>query len=374
MKSFTIALLVTLLACIARAAEQVGPPSIATLAGDPTPGRQAVVDAFWGPLGLASTASAVVNATPPACALSSAPCGNNVLTTWWAGATTNQKSWLMMSFARDLYPKPENLGASGDGADHQCRVTAKWKWLGAEQVKIFTSDLSFVVLLKAGQNIFINYRGTWTNAESTNNLFTLPRARFPTLSGLVHPGWLRSLQQTWSSVVSTISTDFGCTGSCKFVLVGHSRGGGLSQLAAATLANVTAAGGSYGTVSSVFTFGGVRPGDAAFVRAWKKKFESASSFWWNRQDAVPNLPVIFYTQQPRLRITNSTCPTKTSTSSCYRDKFTLSTGRVVNRLYCAGASADTALAGQQHADYAYQAAIRGCAGGVNLADACADWI
>ncbi|KAI8468182.1 MAG: Alpha/Beta hydrolase protein [Monoraphidium minutum] len=306
------------------------------------------------------------------CTLPDAPCRRDMLTTWWANATHHQRSLLMMSLAQDGYPKPENLGADGDGPDHKCRLEAKWRWLGAEQVVFIDSTLTNIVLLKAGSTVFLNYRGTWTEVHNSDNFKNYALKSFDALGtgARAHGGWRDSQQQSWPQVVSAIKTDFGCGGfACKFVVTGHSRGGGLAALAAAKLA---AEQPGLGSVVEVITFGGVRPGNRKFNQEWEKKFGAITTNWWNRLDWVPRQPFI-NPQTPRLRMTNSSCPTTTTTADCYRSPVVTKNGRTQNRRFCSGRTNTTAAA-YDHLEYIYVSAIRNCTADLGMETACADWL
>ena len=52
---------------------------------------------------------------------------------------------------------------------YRCRFTAKYKALGADSVRFVNSELTHVALIKAGCNVFMNYRGNWNFAQEDNN-------------------------------------------------------------------------------------------------------------------------------------------------------------------------------------------------------------
>jgi hypothetical protein len=61
------------------------------------------------------------------------------------------------------------LGASGDGPEHRCRFSAKWRALGADAVTFVDSELTNIAMLRAGRRVFVLHRGTWTDAQDANN-------------------------------------------------------------------------------------------------------------------------------------------------------------------------------------------------------------
>ncbi|KAI8468174.1 MAG: hypothetical protein J3K34DRAFT_428085 [Monoraphidium minutum] len=358
-------------------------PDMSTLR-DPSPARLAARVARAAQLWASAVISPEAN-----CTIAAAPCEAGALTTFWAAANQQQRSWMMMALAKDAYPRPEHLGASGDGPpplsfappapaaspsdDHKCRLTAKWRWLGAEQVKIIQTSLTYVVMLKVGSTVHINFRGTWGNEQTLNNVYVWPYTPLPQFAprARVHPGFTESLDQSWPQIITALSTDFGCGApACEFVVTGHSRGGGLGALAAARLAADHAA---LGSVVEFVSYGGVRAGDRTFQDAWNSRFGAVTSNWWNKIDWVPQQPFT-YRQSPRLRITEEACPTATTTGACYKVNTINRRGRPVRRNKCSG-SFNTTAAAFDHLPLSYMEALRNCTGGaLPLSPECADWL
>ncbi|GBF88145.1 hypothetical protein Rsub_00857 [Raphidocelis subcapitata] len=103
------------------------------------------------------------------CVVPTSPCSGNLLTSWFEAANAAERSWLTMAMIKDAYPKPGNLGVQGDGPDYECKMRGKWSALGADRVAFVNTELTNIVLMKAGRSVFVSYRGTWTDAQANNN-------------------------------------------------------------------------------------------------------------------------------------------------------------------------------------------------------------
>ena len=71
-------------------------------------------------------------------------------------------------------PRPTLFPSTPRWANHSptyfCRFTAKYKALGADAVRFVNSELTNVALVKAGRNVLISYRSTFTHAQNANTM------------------------------------------------------------------------------------------------------------------------------------------------------------------------------------------------------------
>jgi len=211
---------------------------------------------------------------------------------WWTGNADRRNAFLMSVLVRDNYPMVHNLGADGDETPSkralwQCLLRTKWQALGAEKVEFYESDLNTIVVIKAGNNVFANLRGTWTQAHRDSNMEWRLMGRKQMWGGPVryHTGWGKTAEDAYSTIKAIVK-DFNITqAECRLWLSGHSRGGGAALLAAAF------ADGRDGRmapckVGGVWTFGSVKPFDSAFVNAYNEHLGSKTWNWWNQIDVV----------------------------------------------------------------------------------------
>lgn len=101
------------------------------------------------------------------------------------------------------------------------------------------------------------------------------------LAGLVHAGFLMSLDAMWPLL--DLSELRAATAGKPLYVTGHSKGGSLAYLAAYRLSR----GGI--TPSAVYTFAAARPGDRDFATAFDQVCPAAWRFEY-RDDIVPHLP------------------------------------------------------------------------------------
>ena len=52
----------------------------------------------------------------------------------------------------------------------QCRLTAKYKAIGADAVRFVNSELTNIALVKAGRNVLISYRCSFNLAQDDNSM------------------------------------------------------------------------------------------------------------------------------------------------------------------------------------------------------------
>ena len=71
-------------------------------------------------------------------------------------------------------PRPTLFPSTPRWANHsptyRCRFTAKYTALGADAVRFVNSELTNVALVKAGRNVLISYRSTFTHAQNANTM------------------------------------------------------------------------------------------------------------------------------------------------------------------------------------------------------------
>jgi hypothetical protein len=103
--------------------------------------------------------------------------------------------------------------------------------------------------------------------------------------GRVHAGFARELDRLWDRIEQQLRTRVAAVGPGAIVwMTGHGMGGGLAQLAAARFAAGSIAG------PRVRTFGGARPGDGEFAKAYARLVpDSLRQEYGN--DLVPHLPL-----------------------------------------------------------------------------------
>ena len=211
---------------------------------------------------------------------------------WWTGDASARNAFLMATLMRDNYPNVHNLGADGDDtpakrAVWQCLLRQKWLALGADRVEFYDSPLNTVVVVQAGDDVLVNVRGTWTQAHRDNNMEWRLGARKRVWGAQVryHTGWGKSAEDAWAAA-RAIVRDFGLPRDrCRMHLSGHSRGGGVALLMAA-FADGRDAAGAPCRVGGVWTFGAVKPFDAAFARAYNARLGNVTWNWWNEIDVV----------------------------------------------------------------------------------------
>lgn len=159
--------------------------------------------------------------------------------TWWTGDSAKRNAFLMTALVRDNYPLVHNLGADNDDTPDkralwQCLVRSKWLALGADRVEFYESPLNSVVVIKAGNQVFANLRGTWTQAHRDSNMEWRLGARKRVWGSMVryHTGWGKTAEDAYAAV-KTIVRDFHIPrAECTMWLSGHSRGGGAALLTA----------------------------------------------------------------------------------------------------------------------------------------------
>lgn len=143
--------------------------------------------------------------------------------------------------------------------------------------------------------VVLVFRGTlppWLGVEKPDMFFTVLNdwandGRFPLvkgkqLAGLVHEGFLGSLDRLWQGIL-----DFGIKQSvadgAELYITGHSKGGGLAYLAAYRLTKT-------GTPpAAVYTFAAPRVGNHDFASAFDTLIQEAWRFEY-RDDIVPHIP------------------------------------------------------------------------------------
>ncbi|GBF87546.1 hypothetical protein Rsub_00257 [Raphidocelis subcapitata] len=289
---------------------------------------------------------------------------------WWTGNADRRNAFLMSVLARDNYPMLHNLGADGDETTDkralwQCLLRTKWLALGADAVEFYDSTLNNVVVIKAGSSVFVNMRGTWTKAHRDSNMeWRLgPRRRIWGVAVRYHTGWGKTAEDAYAAVKRIIAGFNLPQDECKLWLSGHSRGGGAALLTAA-FADGRDGAAAPCKVAGVWTFGSVKPFDAAFAKIYNVKLGAKTWNWWNQIDVVPTLPPAiagYGTQIPRLRLgANYTCPTAQTTSTCIK---------IGTRSLCPKRS-NGAL---NHHDYEYTSGLAFCAdSALGLTDGCVD--
>jgi hypothetical protein len=242
--------------------------------------RAASLDAASGSCGKAAAAEA-------GCPALIGPGG-----TWWTGNSDRRNAFLMSVLARDNYPMLHNLGADGDETTEkralwQCLLRTKWLALGADAVEFYDSELNNVVVVKAGSSVFVNMRGTWTKAHRESNMeWRLgPRRRVWGVAVRYHTGWGKTAEDAYSAVKRIIAGFNLPRDQCKLWLSGHSRGGGAALLTAA-FADGRDGEAAPCKVSGVWTFGAVKPFDAAFAKIYDLKLGTKTWNWWNQIDVV----------------------------------------------------------------------------------------
>ncbi|KAI8464183.1 MAG: hypothetical protein J3K34DRAFT_122834 [Monoraphidium minutum] len=280
---------------------------------------------------------------------------------WWTGNGDRRNAFLMSVLVRDNYPMVHNLGADGDDtpakrAVWECLLRQKWRALGADGVEFYESPLNTVAAVRAGSDVFVNMRGTWTQAHRDNNMeWRLGgRKRLWNQGVRYHTGWGKTAEDSYQAIKDIVTRRFNMTsapGGCTLWLSGHSRGGGAALLTAA-FADGRDGRAAPCRVGGVWTFGSVKPYDASFVKAYNTKMGARTYNWWNQIDVVPTLPpgiAGYGAQIPRLRIGfNGSCPAAASTDACIR------AGR---RNKCP----NRRNGAFNHHDYEYTAALGGCA-------------
>jgi hypothetical protein len=211
---------------------------------------------------------------------------------WWTGSADRRNAFLMSVLVRDNYPMKHNLGADGDDTPEkkalwQCLLRAKWLALGADRVEFFNTVLNDMVVIKAGAQVFVNFRGTWTRAHRESNMEwrLLPRERIWGAGVRYHTGWGKTAEEAYAAL-KKILADFDIPkDECKMWISGHSRGGGVALLTAA-FADGRDAKAAPCKVGGVWTFGSVKPFDPAFTRAYSAHLGSKTWNWWNQIDVV----------------------------------------------------------------------------------------
>jgi hypothetical protein len=213
-------------------------------------------------------------------------------TSWWTGNADRRNAFLMSVLMRDNYPMAYNLGPDGDETPPkrllwQCLLRSKWMSLGADRVEFYESDLSSMVVVKAGNSVFANMRGTWTQAHRDNNMEWVLSAQKKMWNAQVryHSGWGTTAEDSYSAL-KAILKDFGIPQSeCKLWLSGHSRGGGAALLTAA-FADGRDGSAAPCKVEGVWTFGSVKPFDSEFVKVYNEQLGAKTYNWWNQIDVV----------------------------------------------------------------------------------------
>lgn len=212
---------------------------------------------------------------------------------WWTGTSDRRNAFLMSVLVRDNYPMVHNLGADGDDTPDkralwQCLMRSKWLALGAERVEFYDSPLNTIVSIKSGSDIFVNLRGTWTQAHRDNNMEWRLGGKRKIWGSAVryHTGWGKSAEDAYQAIKDVVTTKFGISDAkCTVWLSGHSRGGGIALLSAA-FADGRDGAAAPCKIGGVWTFGSVKPFDAAFVKAYTTKMGSKTWNWWNQIDVV----------------------------------------------------------------------------------------
>jgi hypothetical protein len=100
------------------------------------------------------------------------------------------------------------------------------------------------------------------------------------LPGKVHEGFWRSLQSLWPVLVPEVKKQM--TGGKPLYITGHSKGGGMANLAAMQLAVQER------IHATVCTFAGPHPGNAAFAAAYNQTITSTRYEY--ADDIVPHVP------------------------------------------------------------------------------------
>jgi hypothetical protein len=211
---------------------------------------------------------------------------------WWTGNGDRRNAFLMATLVRDNYPMKHNLGADGDETPEkhalwQCLLRSKWLALGADRVEFFNTVLNDMVVIKAGSQVFVNFRGTWTRAHRESNMEwrLTPRERIWGANVRYHTGWGKTSEEAYTAL-KKILADFGIPkDECKLWISGHSRGGGVALLTAA-FADGRDKDAAPCKVSGVWTFGSVKPFDPTFTRVYNSKLGAKTWNWWNQIDVV----------------------------------------------------------------------------------------
>lgn len=222
-----------------------------------------------------------------------ATCPRLLTNGFWTGSGCDSvDSFLLMVLARDTYPH-------NWAADYQCGVTSKWTAFGAEYVGFVDTDLAHVTLIKVGNAIIVNYRGSDSEVDNANNdiwKFSKGEGSYKLLGGTVetHPGWTLTLEAVYPTLVDAINElirSHGLTAP-QLYITGHSRGGAMSHLTAARFVNDYPNDlGKY--ISKVVTYGSPIPGDKGFAQAYvSSPLGSKTCRWWHQIDNIPYLPPV----------------------------------------------------------------------------------
>ncbi len=198
----------------------------------------------------------------------------------------------MAEIANSLYGKSASAVTSGDQA--KLRLTEVSEF-GTRRARCL------VGLWRNGSraSVVVAFRGSSNGFEWANNAHLAEWKRLsPTVAGLVHPGFIASLEDVWPGVsekvlsltqahMPELMNGYAAGRSVPLCMVGHSRGGALAVLAGLRALI------EFLLPVHVYTFGAPRVGTSEFAQAFSEMFRSGDSAHWRfecRRDPIPVFP------------------------------------------------------------------------------------
>jgi hypothetical protein len=151
-------------------------------------------------------------------------------------------------------------------------------------------EINACIVGTTGDGVVVAFRGTlpldgpftWPLLmDWVNDFYAEPKAG-DGLPGMVHEGFLDSLDSLWTDVLDETTRQLAAAPGKSLLITGHSKGGAIATLAAMRFLKLE------GLTSKVITFAAPKPGDADFTTAYNAvmdhtRFEYA-------EDVVPHLP------------------------------------------------------------------------------------
>ncbi len=170
--------------------------------------------------------------------------------------------------ARSCYQSPDEAQESG-------------KRLGFEFEDLSLEESEVYVFSRPDATV-VAFRGTDGIADLITDLKV--KKRSIKMSGLLNGAKIHRGIDEHLGVVRDFVIDRARMADSPLVYVGHSLGAGVAQVAAleAACAEIK--------VSAVITFGGMRPGNKSFVRAYNSRLGEVTRRYRQALDPVPNLP------------------------------------------------------------------------------------
>lgn len=169
------------------------------------------------------------------------------------------------------------------GQNDEAKIKADLDEVGFQSARLIKDTQLHCVFAEHSSYAVLAFRGSTTAQDWLTDLkFVQSKTKKTGLPGKVHKGFVRALDQGWSTISDLLKQAHAKDKS--IWITGHSLGGGLSHLAAmrASIDGIPVAG--------IYTFASPRVGDKKFVKAYEAAHRGRSYRIVNANDLVPHVP------------------------------------------------------------------------------------